>query len=103
MRPDLILNNELDLGAIMKHIRAHKIYVTRDPGCRASVIGDQFAIGDLYTMNIYADLYHELFRPRFVKKQIFRTCENLLWAHLKDYGLHVIKMNNRASINRTRI
>lgn len=101
MRADLILEHEVDIGRIMEQIYAHKVYITRDPSKRPGVIGDQFAIGNLYTMNIYADLYNELYKPNFVRKGITTICEQLLWEHLKAYRLHIIKMNNRIQLNRT--
>lgn len=99
MRADLSFD-EIDIGSIQDSIHDGSIYLCRDPLGRAGLLGDQLAIGNMYSMNIYADLYRELQNRRFLSVPIYRTCELVLARHLQSYRMDVRPLASEVTINR---
>lgn len=101
MRPDLHFQEEIDIGSIMQDIESHKIFLNTDPCQREGVFGDQFALGNMYTITAYAHIYKRLYQHEFLSKNIPKMCEKLIPANLNDYRIEICKHKAfNVSINR---
>ena len=102
MRSDLLFPEKIKINKMLPDIRNHTVFLSIDPCGREmhGICGDQVAIGNLYTMTIYCNLFNELYRETFLRKNIPMTCERIVTEHLRCYNIQYIA-NIATVINRT--